>query len=158
MARVDVFRKPNAKGVFQYFLVPIYRMNRDARRAAMRAVQGGTEKRWPRIDSSYEFMWSMTSMTLLEVSRSDSEIIRCYFRSLDRNTGALTVSTVSSALPVKMRIGTRTLFGLRKCMSIDSVKSIRSSESSAPGAERFATDSAARIFRESGPRPRNKGA
>ena len=25
MARVDVFRKPSAKGVFQYFLVPIYR-------------------------------------------------------------------------------------------------------------------------------------
>ena len=116
MARVDVFRKPNAKGVFQYFLVPIY-PHEIAMLAAppMRAVQGGTEEEnWPRIDSSYEFMWSMTSMTLLEVSRSDSEIIRCYFRSLDRNTGALTVSTVSSALPVKMRIGTRTLFGLRK--------------------------------------------
>jgi CRISPR-associated endonuclease Csn1 len=116
MARVDVFRKPSAKGVFQYFLVPIY-PHEIAMLAAppMRAVQGGTEEEnWPRIDSSYEFMWSMTSMTLLEVSRSDSEIIRCYFRSLDRNTGALTVSTVSSALPVKMRIGTRTLFGLRK--------------------------------------------
>ena len=47
------------------------------------------------MDTSYEFMWSMTSMTLLEVSRSDGEIIRCYFRSLDRNTGALTVSTLS---------------------------------------------------------------
>ena len=113
---LSLIKAPNAKGVFQYFLVPIY-PHEIAMLAAppMRAVQGGTEEEnWPRIDSSYEFMWSMTSMTLVEVSRSDSEIIRCYFRSLDRNTGALTVSTVSGALPVKMRIGTRTLFGLTK--------------------------------------------
>jgi CRISPR-associated endonuclease Csn1 len=116
MARVDVFRKPNAKGVFQYFLVPIY-PHEIATLAAppMRAVQGGTEEEnWPRIDSSYEFMWSMTSMALLEVSRSEGEVVRGYFRSLDRNTGALTISTASGALPVKMRIGTRTLLGLKK--------------------------------------------
>jgi CRISPR-associated endonuclease Csn1 len=116
MARVDVFRKPNAKGVRQYFLVPIY-PHEIAMLAAppMRAVQGGTaEENWPRIDSSFEFMWSMASMTLLEISRSDGEPFRCHFRSLDRCTGALTVSTVSGALPAKIRIGTRTLLGLKK--------------------------------------------
>jgi CRISPR-associated endonuclease Csn1 len=116
MARVDVFRKANAKGILQYFLVPIYPHEIAMLDAPpMRAVQGGAdEEQWPLMDSSFEFMWSMTHMTLLEIVKTNGAVVRSYFRSLDRNTGALTVSNVSNVRAPKMRIGARTLLGLKK--------------------------------------------
>ncbi len=116
MVRVDVFRKANAKGVFQYFLVPIY-PHEIAMLAAPpnRAVRGGVAgESWPTMDSKYEFMWSMAPMTLLEIIKTDGNAFRAYFRSLDRCTGALTVSLVSIALASKLRIGPRRLLGLKK--------------------------------------------
>ncbi len=109
MARVDVFRKANAKGVFQYFLVPIYPHEiATMDTPPMRAVQGGGEdSKWPQIDLSFEFLWSINQMTFLEITKTDGEIIRSYFRSLDRNTGALTVSDVSDSTATRKGIGTR---------------------------------------------------
>ncbi len=116
MARVDVFRKANARGVFQYFLVPIYPHEIATMDAPpMRAVQGGgDEGKWPQIDSSFEFLWSINQMTLLEITKTDGEVIRSYFRSLDRNTGALTVSDISNSTATRKGIGTRTLLVFKK--------------------------------------------
>jgi CRISPR-associated endonuclease Csn1 len=116
MARVDVFRKANKKGKYEYFLVPIYpheivMMDKPP----MRAVQGGgDDDKWPLIDSTYEFLWSINQMALLEITKTDGEVIQSYFRSLDRNTGAITVSDISDSTATRKGIGTRTLFVFKK--------------------------------------------
>lgn len=120
MARVDVFRKSNKKGKYEYFLVPIYPHEIATLDAPpLRAVQGGgDEDKWPQIDSTFEFLWSMNQMTLLEITKTDGEVIRSYFRSLDRNTGALTVSDISNSTATRKGIGTRTLLVFKK-LSVD---------------------------------------
>jgi CRISPR-associated endonuclease Csn1 len=116
MARVDVFGKRNAKGAYQYFLVPIYPHEIATMRSPpMRAVQGGgDDQKWPVIDSSFDFLWSIHQLSFLELTKQDGEIIRAYFRSLDRNTGAFTVSEIADSNATRKGIGARTLVSLKK--------------------------------------------
>jgi len=116
MARVDVFRKANKKGKYEFFLVPIYPHEVAMKDAPpMRAVQGGgDDDKWPEIDLTFEFLWSINQLSLLEITKPDGEVIRSYFRSLDRNTGALTVSEVSNSTATRKGIGTRTLLAFKK--------------------------------------------
>lgn len=117
MARVDVFRKANRRGKYEYFLVPIYphEIADKKKGPPMRAVQGGgDDDKWPLIDSTYEFLWSMNQMTLIEITKSDGEVIQSYFRSLDRNTGAITVSDICDSTATRKGIGTRTLLVFKK--------------------------------------------
>jgi CRISPR-associated endonuclease Csn1 len=120
MVRVDVFTKSNAKGVRQYFLVPVYPHDVVTRQAPPdRAVQGGGDiSKWPVVDDTYEFIWSIYPMSLLEITKPDGEVIKGYFRGLDRNTGALTVSDVSDSSSTRKGIGVRTALGFRK-LSVD---------------------------------------
>jgi CRISPR-associated endonuclease Csn1 len=116
MVRIDVFQKPNAKGKPQFYLVPIY-PHEVATLAAppKRAVLGGgDDDRWPTVDESYAFLWSIYPMSLVEITKADGKVIRGYHRSLDRNTGALTVSAVNSSSLIRRGIGARTLIGFRK--------------------------------------------
>ncbi|HMN39044.1 MAG TPA: type II CRISPR RNA-guided endonuclease Cas9 [Hyphomicrobium sp.] len=120
MVRVDVFAKSNAKGKRQFFLVPVYPHEVAMRETPPnRAVQGGgDDSNWPVVDETFEFLWSIYPMSLIEVTKSDGEVIKGYHRSLDRNTGALTVSAVNNSTSIKKGIGARTLLNFRK-LTID---------------------------------------
>ncbi len=116
MVRIDVFAKSNSKGKRQFYLVPIYPHEiATLEKPPERAVQGGGDSsKWPTIDHSYEFLWSIYPMSLIELTKPDGEVILGYHRSLDRNTGALTVSDVNSSTSIRKGIGARTLLNFRK--------------------------------------------
>jgi len=116
MARVDVFRKANKKGVWQYYLVPIYpheiaTMDAPPMRAVM---QGRTEVEWPVMDSKYEFLWSIESMTFLEVVKSSGELVEGYFRGLDRTTGAIALANDCNPDDLSRGLGVKTLTSFKK--------------------------------------------
>jgi len=116
MARVDVFRKANRKGKFEYYLVPVYPheiVTLDA--PPMRAATSSKpESEWPVMDESFEFLWSATQKTWLEATKSDGEILNGYFRGLDRSNGAIALSPHENATHSIRGIGTRTLLSFRK--------------------------------------------
>jgi len=119
MVRVDVFRKPNAKGVWQYFLVPVYpHQVADAvgwPGPPMRAVTAGQpEEAWPMVDASYDFLWSLGSRSYVELVKQDGVEVDGYFMGLDRSTGAITVSAPHSTRVFARNIGARTLRCFRK--------------------------------------------
>jgi CRISPR-associated endonuclease Csn1 len=123
MVRVDVFRKSNKKGKFEHFLVPIYpHQVADIETFPIppnRAVQGGSdESDWPVIDHTYEFCYSIFPLNFLELIKPDGEVIEGYFRSFDRNTGALIISPQQTLQEIRKGIGTRTLTSFRK-FSVD---------------------------------------
>ncbi len=121
MARVDVFQKKNKKGKWEFYVVPIYPHQIATMFSAPdRAVKGGggDEAEWYLVDSSYDFLWSLYSNSLIEITKPDGESIEGYFRSLDRNTGAFTLSPHVTAAEIRKGIGVKTLLSLRK-FSVD---------------------------------------
>ena len=98
MARVDVFRKKNKKGKWEFYVVPIYpHQIATMEKPPDRAVKGGGEEsEWATLDTNSEFLWSLYPMSFLEIVKSDGEAIEGYFRSLDRNTGAITCLTAGN--------------------------------------------------------------
>lgn len=119
MVRVDVFAKPNKKGVDEFFLVPIYRHQVMDRRnwpePPNRAMtRNKLESDWTKIDGAYEFQFSLYSDSLVEVVKQDGEIIQGYYRSADRTTGAISMSVHNLREPVKRGIGVKTLNAFRK--------------------------------------------
>jgi CRISPR-associated endonuclease Csn1 len=119
MVRVDVFRKANNRGVWEYYIVPIY-PHQVANRSAWptppnRAVQAyKPEEEWPEMDNQYEFLWSLYPFSLVELVKPDGEIIEGYFRGFHRSTGALEISPHHSRDIVRQGIGARTLRSVRK--------------------------------------------
>lgn len=116
MARVDVFRKKNKKGKWEFYVVPIY-----PHQIAMMeeppnlAVKGGREEsEWTAVDTETEFLWSLYSMSFLELIKPDGEAIEGYFRSLDRNTGAITISPQVTSDEIRKGIGVKTLSSFKK--------------------------------------------
>ena len=121
MVRVDVFTKPNRKGVKQYYLVPVYRndvYNNDGTlkdNPPNRAVQGGKrEENWPIMDREFSFRFSLYSFSLIEVTRPNGDVVLGYFRGLDRSTGAITVSAPENSLQLTRSIGAKTLLLFKK--------------------------------------------
>ena len=121
MVRVDVFSKPNAHGKEEYYLVPIYRSDAyssDPDLAAAppnRAVQANKpEYEWPVMGEDHQFHFSLMSFSLVEIIRPSGEIIRGYFRGLDRSTGAITLSEHNDSLSLVRGIGARTLLSFKK--------------------------------------------
>jgi CRISPR-associated endonuclease Csn1 len=95
MARVDVFRKKNKKGKWEFYVVPIYphqiaTMELPPDRAV---VAYKSDEEWTLVDSGFEFMWSLNPMSYVEITKSNGEFIEGYFRGLHRGTGAANVST-----------------------------------------------------------------
>jgi CRISPR-associated endonuclease Csn1 len=120
MARVDVFRKKSTSGAWQYFVIPIYphHIARD-NAPPNRAVQANTpEDKWPMVDDTYEFMWSLTPMTYLEIETSKGDLLQGYFRGMDRATGAVIISDHKNSAAITKGIGARTLKTFNK-YSID---------------------------------------
>ena len=116
MARVDVFRKKTPKGIWQYFLVPIYPHHiAKLPTPPTKAVQANTpEIEWPEMDNSYEFMWSLNPMNYLEIETNKGDSIAGYNRGLDRATGAVIVSKHHNSSELVKGIGARTLKVLNK--------------------------------------------
>ena len=120
MVRVDVFTKPNRKGVGQYYLVPVYRNDvykKDALKKAPpnRAVQGGkSEEYWPVMGRDFRFRFSLYSYSLIEITRPNGEVILGYFRGLDRSTGSITISAPENSLQRTRSIGARNLVSFKK--------------------------------------------
>jgi CRISPR-associated endonuclease Csn1 len=115
VVRVDVFRKKNRKGRWQYYMVPIYphqiaTMDRPPDRAIAAHCP---EDDWPLMSGAHEFMWSLVVMTYIEAVKSNGEVIEGYFRGVDRATGGIAVSPHNNS-NVRKRSGARTLLELRK--------------------------------------------
>ncbi len=94
MARVDVFRKKNKKGAWEFYVVPIYphqivTMDVPPNRAV---VAYKDESDWTQIDGTFEFLWSLSGMSYVELTKSSGEIKEGYFRGLHRGTGAANLS------------------------------------------------------------------
>lgn len=120
MVRFDVFEKLNKRGNREFYLVPIYPHEIETLKAPpMRAIQSDSdESRWPIIDETYRFLWSVYPMSLLELTKADGEVILGYCRGLSRNTGALTISAGNNSADVRDGIGTRKLRNFQK-LAID---------------------------------------
>lgn len=119
MVRVDVFRKKNKRGKWEYFLVPIYPHQVADKEGwptpPNRAIQANTEEsQWPEIDKSFEFCWAVHPLSLVELVKPDGEVIEGYSRNPSRSTGAFTISPHFSLQETRPGIGARTLMGFRK--------------------------------------------
>jgi CRISPR-associated endonuclease Csn1 len=117
MARVDVFRKANKKGKWEYYIVPIYpHQIATMDSPPSKAVKGGgrDESDWYSLDREAEFLWSLYSNSFIEAIKPDGEVIGGYFRSLDRNTGAMTISPQTTAGEIRKGIGIKTLPSFKK--------------------------------------------
>jgi CRISPR-associated endonuclease Csn1 len=115
MARIDVFRKRTRKGQWNYFLIPVYPheiAQRDS--PPSRCVPGDIDiSEWTGIGDA-EFIFSLGSMSLVEVVKADGEVITHYLRALDRSTGALNLSPHENMTIVRRSIGPRTALSFRK--------------------------------------------
>ena len=122
MARVDVFRKKNRKGAWEFYVVPVYphqiaTLDSPPNRAV---VAYKDEANWTKVDNGFEFLWSLFSMSYIEIVKSNGEAKGGYFRGLHRGTGAANVSRHFSLSKEAADdgIGLKTLSSLRK-FSID---------------------------------------
>jgi CRISPR-associated endonuclease Csn1 len=116
MVRVDVFRKANKRGVFEYFLVPIYPHQvadeKEWPSPPHRAARGATaEENWPEITADHEFIFSIGPRTFLEVEKRDGTIIDGYFMGMDRFTAAIHLSAPYSTRILVRGIG---VLGLKR--------------------------------------------
>ncbi len=111
MARVDVFRKANRNGKYEYYLVPIYPHEiATLKSPPLKAVTSGKpEIEWPSVDHNFEFMWSLVSMNFLQAVTTKGEILEGYYRGMDRSTGSISISHHYNSMQVTRSIGARTL-------------------------------------------------
>ena len=117
MARVDVFRETDAKGRVRFHLVPIYPHQIVGMETApgRAVVAHKPEGEWLDIGRpEFECRFSLYPNSLLEVTRSDGEVISGYFKGLDRSTGNIAVADVRSQTTVTRGIGCKTLLSFRK--------------------------------------------
>lgn len=119
MVRVDVFSALNKKGKDEYYLVPIYRhqvMNKkDWPLPPNLAILGAKpEREWIKMDESFTFRFSLYPDSFVEVVKRNGEIINGYYRSTDRGTGAITLSTHNTRGQLIRGIGVKTLDEFRK--------------------------------------------
>jgi CRISPR-associated endonuclease Csn1 len=116
MARVDVFRKDDAKGRPRFYLVPIYPHQVAARDTPPdKAVdQGKDEEKWTKVNQDFSFLFSLYSNTLLEITKPDGEVVLGYFKGLDRSVGALALSRHQDSRDKRTGLGARTLLAIRK--------------------------------------------
>lgn len=116
MARVDVFRKRNKKGVWQYFLVPIYPHEIAEMDVPPNIpVPDGTPAIiWPPVDDREQYIWALHPLTYIEIVKTDGEFISGYWRALDRSTGAVHISPQETLQQVRRSIGPRSLVSFKK--------------------------------------------
>jgi CRISPR-associated endonuclease Csn1 len=119
MARVDVFRKKNKKGKWEFYVVPIYPHQiadeEDWPKPPTQAVQAHVdEAEWPSIDGTFEFTFSLNPMCYLELITSKGEVIEGYYREMNRDDAGITLSAHLSNDSRSPKTGSRTLRDFRK--------------------------------------------
>lgn len=116
MARVDVFRKDDAKGRPRFYLVPVYPHEVETLEAPpARAVDARKEESiWTVVNSSFQFSFSIYGHSYIEITKSDGEFVQGYFKGLHRSTGAISLADHENLSSIRSGLGTRTLLGLRK--------------------------------------------
>ncbi len=119
MARVDVFKKSNKKGKVGYYLVPIYPHQvadpqkwPDPPHGAI--VAHKEEEEWTPIDSTFEFLFSLSIHDYIEVAKSDGVFIGGYYKGVDRAGGQITVAQHNNLQAQTRGIGSKTLFAFKK--------------------------------------------
>ena len=117
MARVDVFREVDAKGRTRFHLVPIYPHQMvTLERAPDRAVVAHKgEDEWTSVDQpGFTFRFSLYPNSLVEVVKSDGDVITGYFKGVDRQGAQINLAAVTSQTVLTRGIGSKTLHSLRK--------------------------------------------
>ncbi len=112
--RTDVFAKGG-----KFYLVPIYRHQWADKSLPppLSAIDAHTrEKDWTRINSSFDFLFSLYPDSFVEVVKRNGEYIDGYFRGVNRSTGAITLSPHNRRGKESLvtGIGTRMLGSLKK--------------------------------------------
>ena len=123
MVRVDVFRKQNKRGAWEFFLVPIYphqvadKINfKDPPNRAVQAYKDESE--WPVMDSTCEYLWPLYQLSYVELVTGKGKPIAGYYRGTHRGTGAINITYDHSKEEGEDGIGARTLKSIRK-FSVD---------------------------------------
>ena len=120
MTRVDVFRKANKKGKWDYFLVPVY----PHEIATLDAPPNRTmtahkpESEWPELGAEHQFLWSLYPLCWVEVEKPDGTRIAGYFRGSDRASASIDISPHHTKAEKARGIGVKSLVAFRK-FSID---------------------------------------
>ncbi|MGA9869197.1 MAG: type II CRISPR RNA-guided endonuclease Cas9 [Acetobacteraceae bacterium] len=123
MVRVDVFRERGAgKRRDRFHLVPIYPHQVADRQTFLeppnRAVVAfKDEGDWTDV-STFDFQFSLFANNLIEIAKTDGEVIQGYFRGLHRGTGNISISEHNNARDIKAGLGPKTLLHFLK-FSID---------------------------------------
>lgn len=116
MARVDVFKKKNRKGAWEFYIVPIYphqiATSETPPDKAIAAFK--PEHEWLPINSDYKFFCSMHPMSFIEIVKPDGECFDGYFRGAHRGTGNLNISKHQHNLDLIEGIGPRRLKSFKK--------------------------------------------
>lgn len=116
MARVDVFRKKNKKGKWEFYVVPVYphqiAMMEEPPNRGINAFK--PEDEWTVVDSSFEFAFSLSAMSYIEIVKSDGEALEGYFRGAHRGTGNINISRHFTNNEIIEGLGPRRLNSLRK--------------------------------------------
>lgn len=119
IVRVDVFRKANKKGKYEFYLVPIYpHQVADKKKwptpPNQAIVAYKDEELWPVMTTDYEFMWSLSPFCFVELEKPDGTFIDGYFRGVDRTTGAIGLSPHETRSSLNRGIGVKSLTHLSK--------------------------------------------
>lgn len=121
MVRVDVFSKFSKSGKRQYHLVPIYRSDvynsdRDLKTTPPnRAVMAHKDQsEWTIIDDTFEFQFSIVQSSLVEITTPKGEVVRGYFRGLDRSTAKIVISPHQDMKSKAPGYGSKTLLNFKK--------------------------------------------
>jgi CRISPR-associated endonuclease Csn1 len=119
MARVDVFSKADKRGNVRYYLVPVYPHQVADQLAYPKppnrsAVAYAAEADWTLIDATYDFRFSLYGNSLIEVAKSDGEVIIGYFKGMHRGTGAITIAPQYNPRDLRGGIGAKTLAQFKK--------------------------------------------
>ncbi|MCC6467810.1 MAG: type II CRISPR RNA-guided endonuclease Cas9 [Alphaproteobacteria bacterium] len=119
MVRVDVFRKKNKKGAWEFYLVPVYpHQVADKENWPLppsRAVAAfKDEAEWFEMMDEFEFAFSLYPLSFVEMEKPDHTFIDGYFRGMHRGTGNISVSPHQSKSVSIEGIGPRRLLYLKK--------------------------------------------
>lgn len=119
MARVDVFAKENKKGKREFYLVPIYpHQVADQKKwptpPDRAVVHSKPETEWTVVDGTFTFLFSLHSNSRLEIVTSKGEVLSGYYNSMDRSTGAISISELNNPRKLVRGIGARTLLDFKK--------------------------------------------
>lgn len=126
IVRVDVFSKPSKRGKDEFYLVPIYPHQVMSKRAwpqppMQSVVAYKDEEDWPVIDASFQFRFSLSPRSYVEVVKPNGEVLSGYFQGLNRSTGAINLFNHRNSRSLSddngnstQSIGAKTLLTMRK--------------------------------------------